>query len=123
MSPRSHLARIQRQRLTEIAELQILTDESLAAHLRALEIPCDRSTLVRYRSGERTAPLALLDLILGHCDEGERIAVLEIWARPFGLLVVPQELSAGERWQIRQRAAELRRQAAELETLVGREAA
>lgn len=117
MSPRSPLGAQQQKLFADLAKLGLCNDESLAAHLRALGISCDRSTLWRYRSGERTAPLALLALLLSHCDEQQRIAVLEIWARPLGLVVLPQELSVGERWAVRMKAAELRRLGDELENL------
>lgn len=54
--------------------------------MREVNEPCDRSTLVRYRAGERAAPLGLLDLVLGHVDDPA--AVLSCWARDYGLRVV-----------------------------------
>lgn len=88
MDPRSPLGRYQRQRLHELQELGIATDLSLSAHLQQLGQPCSRSLLSRMRSGERPAPLALLDLLLLHCTQAEQIAVLELWAKPLGLAVV-----------------------------------
>lgn len=89
MDPRSPLARSQTQRLTELQQLGICTDESLVAHLRVLQQPYSRSMLSRIRSGERVAPLGLLDLLLSHATPAERVEILELWARPWGLCVVP----------------------------------
>lgn len=67
--------------------LGVCTDESLAGFLRELGEPCDRTAIVKWRSGERKAPLGLLDLILSHVDRPA--AVLDLWARDHGLRVVP----------------------------------
>lgn len=144
MDPRSPLARAQTNRLTELRQLGVCTDESLVAHFRALEQPYSRSMLSRIRSGERVAPLGLLDLLLGHATPAERIAILDLWARPWGLCVVPlgdhpsgarsildlaldlvslvgallalvRRPSTEARWEIRQAAAEIRRTAGTLE--------
>lgn len=88
MDPRSPLGRYQRQRLHELQQLGICTDLSLSVALAELGQPCSRSALSRMRSGERAAPLALLDLLLTHCTQDEQIAVLELWAKPLGLAVV-----------------------------------
>lgn len=145
MNPRSPLARSQTKRLAELSDLGICTDESLSTHLRSLGQPCSRSAISRYREGNRAAPLGLLDLLLSHASPDERVAILELWARPFGLAVVPEEgTSSGpgllglalelvslvgrvvgivrgqapspeERWQVRMLAGELRRTATHLE--------
>lgn len=143
MDPRSPLARSQTRRLTELKELDICSDEALVAHFRALEQPYSRSMLSRIRSGERVAPLGLLDLILSHATLAERIAILDLWARPWGLCVVPlgdhpgprsltelaldlvslvgalvalvRRPAAEARWEIRRAAAEIRRTAGALE--------
>lgn len=81
------LRRHQIRRLDQLRALGVATDESLAAYLREVGEPCDRTTLVRYRAGERTAPLGLLDLVLGHVDHPAE--VLGLWAREYGLRVVP----------------------------------
>lgn len=88
MNPRSPLARHQIRRLDQLRALGACTDESLAAYLREVGEPCDRTTLVRYRAGERTCPIGLLDLALGHVDDPA--AVLDLWARDHGLHVVPE---------------------------------
>ena len=56
-------------------------------------------------------------MVLAHCTLDERIAVLDLWARPLGLAVVPQDLTATERWQVRQAIARLRFLGDELENL------
>jgi len=81
------LRRHQIRRLEQLRSLGVMTDESLAAHLREVGEPCDRSTLVRYRAGERTAPLGILDLALSHADEPAE--VLALYARDYQLRVVP----------------------------------
>lgn len=88
MNPRSPIGTYQRQRLTELQQLGFMTDESLAAHLHALGQPCARGLLTKYRQGERTAPLGLLDLVLSHCTGPEQARVLELWALPLGLQVM-----------------------------------
>jgi hypothetical protein len=86
MDTRSALSRHQRTLLEQIRATGLCTDESLSAHLSAVGEPTDRTTLVRYRAGERAAPLGLLPILLGHVDDPG--AVLDLLARPCGLRVV-----------------------------------
>lgn len=87
MDPRSPLAKHQIRRLNQIRSLGDVTDDSIAAYLRQIDEPCDRSRITNYRNGTRSAPLGLLDLILNHC--GDPAAVLNIYAEEHGLRVVP----------------------------------
>lgn len=87
MNRRSSLSRHQRQLLEGVRALGLCTDESVVARLAELGEQLDRSTLVRWRAGERTAPLGLLPILLGHVDDPS--AVLDLLARPLGLRVVP----------------------------------
>jgi hypothetical protein len=119
MNPRSPLGRHQIERLGELRRLGLLTDESLSTRLRELGQPCSRGSVSRYYTGLRAAPLGLLDLLLGHCDESERVAVLSLWAEPFGLVVLPRELGPQERWQLHLLSAELQRHAGRLHELAG----
>ena len=96
MDPRSPLARHQAALLGAVRALGVATDESLAAYLDSLGEVVDRTTLVRWRAGERSAPLGLLPVLLGHVDDPA--AVLDILARPLGLRVVPDgDLTTDER--------------------------
>lgn len=90
MKPTSPLAKVQVETLTQLRALGVCTDESLSTFLRALGQPCSVSVLRKYRQGRRSAPLALLVFILQHCTLGERIAVLNLFAWPLGLRVVPR---------------------------------
>jgi regulatory protein CII len=156
MNARSPLARHQIRRLEQLRAIGVCTDESLAAYLREVGEPCERTTLVRYRAGERSAPLGLLDLVLSH--SGDAGSVLDLWAREHGCRVVPDadpdtderglsdrafeivaltgtvassvrdaladgRVDDGELDTIRLAAAQLRRAAAELESLARRGAA
>lgn len=87
--PRSPLLRLQADLLRHVRRRGLTTDDALAAELTALGHPCDRTTLVRYRKGERTAPLGLLQVILDHVDEPRE--VLEHLAAPHGLRVESAE--------------------------------
>lgn len=86
MDRRSSLSRQQRQLLEGIRALGLCTDESVSCRLAELGETVDRTTLVRWRSGERTAPLGLLPILLGHVDDPA--AILDLLARPLGLRVV-----------------------------------
>lgn len=87
MNPRSPLSRHQRALMQGVRSLGCCTDESLVAHLDSVGERIDRTTLVRWRKGERTAPLGLLPVMLGHVDDPA--SVLDLLARPLGLRVVP----------------------------------
>lgn len=89
MDRRSTLSRHQRQLLEAIRGLGLCTDDSLRGRLSELGEDLDRTTLVRWRAGERTAPLGLLPILLGHVDDPA--AVLDLLARPLGLRTVPDE--------------------------------
>lgn len=150
MNTRSPLARHQRDLLQAVADLGVCKDAALACRLSELDEKCDRTTVVKWRSGERSAPLGLLPVLLGFVDDPA--AVLEVLARPLGLRVVPEGdlvtderglsdraleiaslsghvvaavrdalrdglVTADERVAIHEAAAQLRRQAAELEAL------
>lgn len=107
MNPRSALLLYQHQRLTEIQQLGLFTDLSLAAKLRELDDPRTRSALSHYRAGERSAPFGLLDAMLLHCGSlEERAAVLSVWAEDWGLAVVPR-LQPETRVRLRLIAGEL----------------
>ncbi len=92
MNPTSPLGTLQKKRLGELASLGLCNDDSLSAHLNALGQPSSSAMLAKYRQGRRAAPLGLLDMVLGHCTTGERIAVLELWARPHRLAVTTDEV-------------------------------
>lgn len=117
MDKTSPLAALQRKRLTELQQLGICTDTSFVEHLRALGQPCSRASISKMRAGERICPLGLLELLLSHCDEAERIAVLSLWAAPFGLQVIPAELGPEERWRLRMVLGEIRGLKAKAEQL------
>lgn len=87
MNVRSPLARLQRTRLEQLRLLGLCTDDSLVAAAAQAGETIDRTTIVRYRAGERTCPIGLLDLVLHHVDDPG--AVLDLWARDHGLRVVP----------------------------------
>lgn len=91
--PAHPLQRRQRHLLEHVRARGLTTDDALAAELVALGHPCDRSTLARYRAGERTAPLGLLLVLLDHVDAPEEI--LAHLAAPYGLRVI-QDVQAGE---------------------------
>lgn len=84
------------QRLLQLAQdLGIITDDSLAAHLRGLGEGCDRSRITYYRQGDRTAPLGLLPPLLTHLGrEGARV-LLQALAEPHDLQV--EFVAAGSR--------------------------
>lgn len=86
MSPRTALARQQAALLAVVRDHHLCTDESLSARLSELGETVDRTTIVKWRSGERQAPLGLLPILLGHVDHPE--TVLDALARPLGLRVV-----------------------------------
>ena len=94
MNQRTALSRLQSSFLAHVRDLGLCTDESLVARLAELGETVDRTTLVRWRSGERQAPLGLLPVLLGHVDEPA--ALLDAIARPLGLRVVPEGVSSGD---------------------------
>ncbi len=73
--------------LRQIHALGLFSDVSLAAHVDELGERMDRSLMPRYRSGDRGAPLGLLQAILTHCTPEEAAQVLGLLARPLGLEV------------------------------------
>lgn len=84
----------QRRWLELLRDLGLATDESLAARLAELGEPCDRTTLVGWRSGRTQAPLGLLGAILGHLTPDERCRWLSAALSRWGLRVLPVEVSA-----------------------------
>ena len=73
--------------LRRIQALGLFTDASLCAHLAELGCEVDRTTLVRYRKGERTAPIGLLEAMLDHAGpEGAR-EILSLLCRERGLSI------------------------------------
>lgn len=64
----------------------LIKHEALAAALREVGVPCDRTTVTRYILGERTAPMGLLGVLLAHVDDA--CALLNIIGQDFGLRAV-----------------------------------
>lgn len=88
----SPLSRHQAGFLEGFAALGLTKDSALAAELSELGEQTDRTTLVRWRAGDRRAPLGLLWVLLRHLrDAEERAQVLNLIAKPFGLRVVIDE--------------------------------
>lgn len=112
MDTRSALSRHQRILLEQIRGTGQCTDESVVAHLAALDEHVDRTTLVRWRAGERAAPLGLLPILLGHVDDPA--AVLDLLARPFGLRVVPDTDTDTDERGLGDRALELAERSGEV---------
>ena len=67
--------------------------------------PTTRTAVVRWRAGERTAPLGLLPVVLSHVDDPA--AVLDVLARPLGLRVVPDRTLASDERPLGDRALEI----------------
>jgi len=107
MNDRSPLARHQQAFLGALYDECIIDDTSLAARLCELGHPCDRSTLGRYRSGDRMAPLGLLWAILRHVGEQHSAKVLDLIARDFQLRVVPEADSDGSPVAVRDRLLDM----------------
>lgn len=84
----------QRRWLELLRDLGLSTDESLSARLAELGEPCDRTTLVGWRSGRTQAPLGLLGAILGHLSSDERCRWLSAALSRWGLRVVPADARA-----------------------------
>lgn len=105
MDTRSALSRHQQILLTQIRGTGLCTDESLSAFLSSVGESVDRTTLVRWRAGERAAPLGLLPILLGHVDDPA--AVLDLLARPLGLRVVPDTDTDTDERGLGDRALEL----------------
>ena len=98
MTPRlGQLDAVRRHQVQLLRQVQAqgqCTDESLAAWLREVGVPCGRSTVTHWRRGSRPAPLGVLPLLLGHVDDPR--AVLDLLARPHGLRVVEDLQDATE---------------------------
>ena len=90
VSVRNPCSAFQSRLLNWLRDRSACTDESLVAYLRDLGCDVDRSLVVRWRSGERVAPLGLLPAILGHCPEVARDLLAWV-AEPYGLRVVAVE--------------------------------
>jgi hypothetical protein len=88
----SPLRRHQVRRLEQLRALALCSDEAMAARISEVGEPCSRTALCHYRSGKRTAPLGMLDLILGFVDDPAE--VLALWARDYGLQVLPAATAA-----------------------------
>lgn len=74
--------------LGDVSMVTDLTDDSLVAELRRLTgHNLDRTTLVRYRAGDRGAPLELLWLLMSAADQGERVAIGNLLLSQFDLKV------------------------------------
>jgi hypothetical protein len=87
MNARSPIASQASSFLGSIADLGLCKDGAFAARLAELGEPVDRSSIVRWRSGARTAPLGILPILLNFVDDPA--AVLDLLAAPVGLRCVP----------------------------------
>ena len=76
----------QKRLLLAVQSTGACTDLSLAAALTEIGARCDRSTLSRWRAGDRTAPLGLLRPMLVHLGDPQAVAsVLRVLADGLGV--------------------------------------
>lgn len=91
MAQRSLVLQLQADRLHAVHDLGV-ADEDLVVHARRLGQPiADASVIRHFRKGDRTASIGWLHLILGAADEVRQPLILDQFARPYGLRVVPDE--------------------------------
>lgn len=87
--PASPIQRLQRDALEPLRDRGLLKDEALVARLAALGCDVDRTTIVRWRAGQRTAPLGVLLVALGFLGDEERLEYLAAVLEGYGLRAVP----------------------------------
>ena len=83
--------------LGDVSMLTEITDDSLVAETRRLTgRSIDRTTFVRWRAGDRGAPLELFWLLMSAADQSERVAIGNLLLGQFGLKVVDAQQQSAD---------------------------